>query len=502
MSDRIPRLELEELPEELAEALRPRVERLGYLGEFFKCAAQQPRALRSFMQFTDDLKEALPDDLTELVALTVAGVYDNAYERHQHERLCRRLGLPANWVRAVEALDPERQAELTPAQVAAQRFTLALLARRGREVGAPFEALIDAVGPEQAMALLLLAGRYVTHSLVVNALDLAPPVASIFGEDAPARKQTPLWIAENEVRSLLALDEAIAALEDGLRREARGDAANMVKTHTTWGRGSTLHAIGAVFPAAGFAGTKTWAHTEKGASPVFALYDSEDGTLLAVIEAFALGQLRTGGISAVATRWLAADAADELAIVGSGKQALMQVRAIAAVRPLRRVRVYSPDAAHRQAFAARLGAELGLEAEAAGSVAEAVRHAPIVTLVTRASEPFLESEMVAAGAHVNAVGAITLNRAEFSPKLLLRCRSVVADSVPAVQALSRELREFYDTRGGWDEVRPLCQIVGGVERPSDGDITLFKAMGMGISDLSLAVEVYRRATDRGLGRRV
>jgi len=503
MSKRIPRLELDQLPADLAAALKPRVERLGYLGEFFKCAAQQPAALRSFMQFTDDLKQALPDDVTEAVALTVATSYDNDYERHQHERLCRKLGFSEAWVREVEALAPDAAGELTPAQRAAQRLTLAVLARRGRGVEPVFEELLDAVGTAQAVAVLLLIGRYVTHSLVVNALGLAPPVSSIFTETKSAKKARALWIAEHEVRALLGFDDAIGALENGLRREARATAHNMAKTHATWGRGNTLHAIGAVFPAEGVAGTKTWAHTENGAGPVFALFDANDGALLAMIEAFSLGQLRTGGISAVATRWLAAESADELAVIGSGKQALMQVRAVAAVRRLRRVRVFSPTAAHREAFADEVRRELGLEVEAATSVPAAVAGAPIVTLVTRATEPFLEVEMVAAGAHVNAVGAITLNRAEFAPQLLSRCRSVVADSVEAVRALSREFRAHYDSRGGWDEVLPLAAIVDrGPERPKDGDITLFKAMGMGISDLSLGLEVYRRARERAVGREI
>ena len=87
MSAGVPRLEMEELPAELAAALQPRVRRLGYLGEFFKCAAHQPKALLSFMALTDDLKEALPDQLTEVVALSVAGWMGNTYERNQHERL-------------------------------------------------------------------------------------------------------------------------------------------------------------------------------------------------------------------------------------------------------------------------------------------------------------------------------------------------------------------------------------------------------------------------------
>src|SRR5437762_13381954 len=147
---------------------------------------------------------------------------------------------------------------------------------------------------------------------------------------------SPLWISEAEVVAMMDMGEAIIALKNGLLMEARGDAKNMVKTHVGWGDGSTLHAIGAVFAKEQLAGTKTWAHTEGGTTPLLILFDSQSGALKAVIEAFALGQMRTGGISGVATRWLAAADADELAIVGTGKQALLQVAAVAAVRPLKR----------------------------------------------------------------------------------------------------------------------------------------------------------------------
>ena len=165
------------MPPALAEALRPRVERLGYLGEFFRCAANAPDALLAFNQFTEALKRQLPEGTTEVVALTVATRLGNAYERHQHERLCRRLGFPDTWIRTVEALRPEA---LDGSDGAVQRLALAVLERHGHGVAAELEAVVDALGPQQAMALLLVIGRYVTHSLVVNALALAPPVASIF----------------------------------------------------------------------------------------------------------------------------------------------------------------------------------------------------------------------------------------------------------------------------------------------------------------------------------
>src|SRR5262249_22800552 len=124
-----------------------------------------------------------------------------------------------------------------------------------------------------------------------------------------------LWLTEADVCALLDLDGAIEVLSAALEDAARGAAQNMAKTHVAWGGGSTLHALGAIQSAAGFAGTKTWAHTEGGASPLLVLFDAKNGELAAVIEAFALGQLRTSATSAVATRWLARPDADVHAII-------------------------------------------------------------------------------------------------------------------------------------------------------------------------------------------
>ncbi|MBI1816776.1 MAG: carboxymuconolactone decarboxylase family protein [Deltaproteobacteria bacterium] len=183
MSSGIPRLELSDMPAELSHALQPRVTRLGYLGEFFKCAAHQPAALRTFMTLTDDLKAALPDNLTEVVAFTVAGVMQNDYERHQHERLCRTLGFSDEWIRAAATL---RDGPLRDTERLVQRLTIAVIAQRGQHVSDEFNAVVAAIGPAGAMAALFLIGRYVTHSLIVNALQLAPPVPSIFEKGAAA----------------------------------------------------------------------------------------------------------------------------------------------------------------------------------------------------------------------------------------------------------------------------------------------------------------------------
>jgi alanine dehydrogenase len=310
----------------------------------------------------------------------------------------------------------------------------------------------------------------------------------------------PIWITEAEVVAAMHLGEAIDALEAGLALEAQGQARSMGKTHSIWGHGHTLHAIGAVMEGAGVVGTKSWAHTEGGATPLLLLWGADSGRLLAVIEAFALGQMRTGGIAGVATRWLAREDADELAIIGTGKQAVTQVAAVAAVRSLKRIRVFSPTPEHRRAFAAKLEQLLPeIAVREAPSVEAALDGAGIVTLVTRARAPFVSAGLLAPGAHLNAVGAITPEREEFTQDVFERAGVLAVDDVGSVQALSAEFRQRFAE--DWSAVRPLSALVAGaVRRPVEADLTVFKAMGMGLSDLALGIEILARVRRSGGGR--
>ncbi len=221
-----------------------------------------------------------------------------------------------------------------------------------------------------------------------------------------------MWIREEDVVATVDLPAAIDAVEDALRSAARGAARGMEKTHVAWGDGHTLHAIGAVDEAAGLVATKTWAHTGGGATPLVVVWDAEAGQLLAIIEAFALGQLRTGAMTGVATRWLAPTDATTAALIGTGKQGAAQLAAMAAARSLDLVAVYSPNETRRRAFVARAQAERWpFAVREAASVEDAVAGAHIVTTATRATEPFLHAGSVEPGSLVNAVGAITPERA-------------------------------------------------------------------------------------------
>jgi len=314
--------------------------------------------------------------------------------------------------------------------------------------------------------------------------------------------EAPVWLTEDEVSGLLSLPEAIGVLAEAYRLQAAGAAATMRRAHLRDGD-AILHAVGGSIAGAGVAGAKTWLHTPGGASPVLVLFALESGVVVGVVEAFALGQLRTAGTSGLATRLLAREDATTLALVGTGRQAFAQAQAVAAVRRIAQVRVAGRDPERRAAMAARLRDELEVDSVEFADVAAAVEGADVVTTITRAAEPVLTGDALSPGTHVNAVGAIVPTRRELDETTVAQADLVVADSVAQARDDAGELRAAADAgRLDWSSVRGLDEVV---DRPlevlrSREDITLFKAVGVGLSDVALGVELLRRAHACGAGQ--
>ena len=202
------------------------------------------------------------------------------------------------------------------------------------------------------------------------------------------------------------------------------------------------------------------------------------------------------------TARLAPSGADELGIIGTGKQSIPQIAAVNAVRPLKSVRVASRDRDRREAFAEEAADRLGIPVKPAASVSEAVADAPIVTLVTNSTEAFLSAGMLARGSHLNAMGAIVPARIEFFDDIFDRVDVVVVDTLQGTRDLSAEFRHHYGT-GDWSQVQTISSLIAADQtRPASADLTLFKAVGMGLSDLALAIEVLARAYRQNKGHEV
>jgi len=312
-----------------------------------------------------------------------------------------------------------------------------------------------------------------------------------------------LWLTEADVVSLINLSGVIEALERALILEHEGGARNMYKAQTVWAAGS-LNVTGAQFIGDGFAGAKVWSNVGGSSEPLTVLHGADDGKVRAIIESIALGTMRTAALAGVATKWLAAPGADELALVGSGKQSITQVAAVHAVRPLKRLRVWSPRAENRAKFVELARSKFTFEVVDVPTLEACVDGAPIVSTVTRAKEPFLFRRHLAPGAHLNAVGAIIPEFAEIAPEVVAAADRIVVDNLDQVRENSRELRSHLGTDAArWQSVLPLAAVVAeGKGRPKDAKLTLFKFMGVGLGDVAAGVEIYRRALKQGKGRKM
>jgi hypothetical protein len=185
-SDLIPRIPYEEFDAGLKEALRPKVERLGYCGEIWQIGANVPKSMLSFCNLTEDLKDEMPMKVVELVALTVAGVMGNVYERNQHERLADKLGYGRDWIAAVNKLEGDAATGLSEEEREIQKFAIAAVYRRGMDCEKLFADVVKAVGPKTATGVLLSVGRCMMHAIFRNVLDLEPPVTSLFAKEKAA----------------------------------------------------------------------------------------------------------------------------------------------------------------------------------------------------------------------------------------------------------------------------------------------------------------------------
>jgi alkylhydroperoxidase family enzyme len=175
----IRRLSYDEFDPDLREVLRAKVERLGYLGEFFAVAGHQAAATVAFQTFTEALKQALPPELTQVVALTVASTLDNDYELSQHERLARNLGFSDAWIEA--ATGRTDFVSLSEAARCAHELALAMMSTDGHGASEELGLAVDVLGEEFAVGVLLTVGRYVAHSVMSNTLGLRAPVGGMSG---------------------------------------------------------------------------------------------------------------------------------------------------------------------------------------------------------------------------------------------------------------------------------------------------------------------------------
>lgn len=308
-----------------------------------------------------------------------------------------------------------------------------------------------------------------------------------------------LFLKEADVRALLPMKDCIEQMRAAFRALGEDRAINQPRRRLILPAGAVLHQLAAWWGK--YFGAKIYSsHVKHGTNFLFLLYEAETARPLALFEADHLGQLRTGAASGLATDLLARKDASVMAVIGSGFQARGQAEAVCAVRSIREIRVWSRSGEKRAAYAREMEEKLRVRVRAAESAREAVEGAEVVATATFAKEPVLESEWVAAGAHVNAVGTNVANRREIPAALVLRANPIVVDSVEQAKMEAGDLIQALPEEDWKRRVASLDQVLCGTWRSSTpGNITFFKSVGLGVEDVAAAALVYERAKAGGAG---
>src|SRR3984957_4238015 len=173
-----------------------------------------------------------------------------------------------------------------------------------------------------------------------------------------------IFLDEKTVMGLVGMADALDATEEVFREAGRRNVTNVPRVRVPLNDG-TLRITAAVLGYRGYYGVKVSSTTVFGhnAGRVFCLYKEEGGELCAIVQVFALGALRTGAASGVATRYLSNLDSSVLGVIGSGRQAHTQVEAIAGVRAIKEVRAFSRSSEKRINFCQDTKASLGIDAQ-------------------------------------------------------------------------------------------------------------------------------------------
>jgi ornithine cyclodeaminase/alanine dehydrogenase len=323
-----------------------------------------------------------------------------------------------------------------------------------------------------------------------------------------ARRVTSVTVAlsEADVRAAGDIKTVMAAIEAALLDEHDGAVLMPPRTNLMCD-GGFLRLMPAYLVRMGVYGFKSFhGSMKRGVRYLVVLCREEDGEILAILDGALLTALRTGATSGIATKYMAPDGPAVVAVLGSGLEAETNLAAVAAVRPVASVRVFSPNPARRAAMAERTASNLGLDARPMPSAKDAVRDATIVLVATNTGHngpTAYHGAWMETGQHVVSIGATSPFLRELDEQAFHVPDHVVFDAPPTqvfdesgdLMAIEGALRH----RLLGAATLPGVVASGGLDRRGS-DVSLFKSVGTAAQDVAAAKAVFDGALAAGLGR--
>lgn len=313
-----------------------------------------------------------------------------------------------------------------------------------------------------------------------------------------------LLLNYDQVSNLLTPCEVIEAARAGLREQSQGlvQVPPRTTTDSTGGYG-WLRIMPAILNGSKVMGYKAMhSTTGVGVGYIIALYDMPTGVLLTQMDADWITSQRTAATAAVAVDELAAKDITQVGIIGSSEQARAMLTAVAQVRKLPKVNVFSPTPANRKKFADQMGEKLNITMQPVDSAERAVRGCDLVLSVFRAgTTPVVSGKWLEAGAHMCSVSAVRPVAREIEDDVWSRATTVVLDDREHVFESGDGISALKNKVIAKDQTAELWEVVGKSRagRKNASDITLYKGVGYALQDLVVAKAVYDRAKQLGIG---
>lgn len=270
------------------------------------------------------------------------------------------------------------------------------------------------------------------------------------------------------------------------------------------GEGMWLRGLTAVSPTGGHMGCKLIAAGTKArrASYLVSLFDQQTMALAALIDGNRITGIRTAATAAVAVDAAAPPRPLKVGVIGSGFEARGLLAALVAVRTIAGARVFSPNPASRERFAAAFCDEHSLAVETAGTPQEAIAGADVVLCAARSRDesPVLQGAWLESGMTVVSIGSTLPEQREVDDQVIARATLVVADMPEEVAHDTGDM--IAAKRAGVDfeaKLISLSDFVSGKASRQSNDIVVYKSVGSGLQDIITAEMLLARARTLGLG---
>ncbi len=305
-----------------------------------------------------------------------------------------------------------------------------------------------------------------------------------------------LFIKETPIDTVLSMEEMIEAVEESLKEMALGRGVDLPRRRIHHPNRMIFGLLPGSFKGVMGAYLQTDLDRRIHHETVI-LYSVDTGEPLILFHVCSINELRTGAAGGIGAKYLARKDASRVAVLGSSIHAETQLKAVCAVRSITHSKVFSPTPAHRVSFAEKISRELKIEVRPVQSPEEAIEEADIVIAATNSQKPVVNGSFLREGMHITSIanGDKTRTRQEIDEATIRRCDPLFITSKETVCANESDI--FRAVKGSlisWEQVSEIGDLLLGRQpgRESEKQITLYKLQGLGIMDVAVGFEAYKR----------